>query len=853
MSTRSGLKLDASALARAAVRSPVVFLAVAFVVLVLGGVGASRLKIRSNLVELLPSQSAAAQRFHAAVARAPGVGSTLTVLVQSPDADRNRATIDLLMTELTKLPSTLVRTVERGPGDLGEFERRFKWWFADVGDLERIACELEAAKARSLPGYVELENPCEDLGTEVLKSKMQAEPKTIEQVLDSLEAAEKEQKADYERFRGGYYQSPEGELFAVIVRAVEEGMGGEQQADLLRQVTEIAVGIESSRPGIRIGLAGDIANAVAEQKAVQDDLTQVTAITVGLVLLSIVLFFAYDGGLRTRSFWHRFVVRRGLASLWVIGSCMTTGCAIAFGVAGVVYGHLNAATTFLGSVIIGNGINYSIVYLARYYEQRSQLPSIEEALADASRTCLKATGLSALAAAGAYGALTATSFRGFAEFGLIGAVGMAACWAMTMVLCPALVVQAERQGLLGERVMLPDYPSVEPGRSGRSPRSGGRRWAAVGSLTGLVLVGVCAWPLVSYFRDPWEYNFSRLTSKTSKESGAGYWQNESNKVFVSRGGAQLVLASKPEEATALAQRLLEADKQHPPPALIQKVEVLQDSLGGEAKVLAERNELLGEIRGHLDWFLPKLKESDRAQVLEYRPPDGAVPPTFNDLPEPLKKKFTERDGTVGTQVYVSWAQGLSQSQGKSLLAMDALLAEGKLTDGTVAPNAARASIFAEMIRAMRRDGPLAVGLAMTVVFGVCAIGLRSLRNMGLVIASLLVGVIWMTGIIAWQGLKLNFLNFVALPLTFGIGAEYAINLVSRIDSEGGGFARGLKSVGGSVVLCSLTTVIGYGSLLLADSPALRSFGQYAILGEVCCLASSFLVVAAVSALRSPRA
>ncbi len=35
----------------------------------------------------------------------------------------------------------------------------------------------------------------------------------------------------------------------------------------------------------------------------------------------------------------------------------------------------------------------------------------------------------------------------------------------------------------------------------------------------------------------------------------------------------------------------------------------------------------------------------------------------------------------------------------------------------------------------------------------------------------------------YRGIHLNFLNFVALPITIGIGAEYAHNLMQRYRSE----------------------------------------------------------------------
>ena len=101
-------------------------------------------------------------------------------------------------------------------------------------------------------------------------------------------------------------------------------------------------------------------------------------------------------------------------------------------------------------------------------------------------------------------------------------------------------------------------------------------------------------------------------------------------------------------------------------------------------------------------------------------------------------------------------------------------------------------------------------------------------------------------------LKLNFLNFVAIPLIFGICVEYAINLYERMRAHGGDIAAGVRSAGGPVFLCSLTTILGYGSLLVADNQALQSFGRYAIAGEIACVSTALLVMPAALHLRARR-
>ncbi|HEX7625255.1 MAG TPA: RND transporter, partial [Anaeromyxobacteraceae bacterium] len=56
--------------------------------------------------------------------------------------------------------------------------------------------------------------------------------------------------------------------------------------------------------------------------------------------------------------------------------------------------------------------------------------------------------------------------------------------------------------------------------------------------------------------------------------------------------------------------------------------------------------------------------------------------------------------------------------------------------------------------------------------------------------------------------------------------------------------RVLRETGGAVALCSLTTIIGYASLLVADNQALRGFGLLASLGEVACFTAALFALPA---------
>ena len=89
------------------------------------------------------------------------------------------------------------------------------------------------------------------------------------------------------------------------------------------------------------------------------------------------------------------------------------------------------------------------------------------------------------------------------------------------------------------------------------------------------------------------------------------------------------------------------------------------------------------------------------------------------------------------------------------------------------------------------------------------------------------------------GLQLNMANLVILPLILGIGVVNGIHITHRYREEGDKNASVLgKSTGQAVLLSSLTTMIGFGSMMVANHYGVFSLGLVLMLGVFNCLIAS---------------
>ena len=86
------------------------------------------------------------------------------------------------------------------------------------------------------------------------------------------------------------------------------------------------------------------------------------------------------------------------------------------------------------------------------------------------------------------------------------------------------------------------------------------------------------------------------------------------------------------------------------------------------------------------------------------------------------------------------------------------------------------------------------------------------------------------------GTRVNLLNALAFPLMLGVGVDYGMHLILALRQ--GHVAESLTTVLKPVVISGLTTIAGFGALMVAQNPALKGLGTVCALGVMSCLLSS---------------
>ncbi len=768
---------------------------------------ATRLELHTDFAELLPDNHPAVLALRRIAGRQKSATS-LVMLIHSPSAEADHKFADALAPRLQAMvPSTFSEVQWKADTEVPQFARKQRWLYATDQELDDAESLLDRIIAkRGQPGFVDLEgDPDQEL------KKLRA---TVEKRLPVAKGAP-----------SGYFEGDiKGEHYIGVF--LWQRLDGLATAGAREAKDRVEAAVKAAGPGrfdpkLRVDYTGGIAQAIDQQNGVRDDLTLATLLVLLCVGAAILSYF------------------RRLGLLWVIGAPAVLGLLISLFIASLTIKYLNMNTAFLISIILGNGINSPIILLGRYGEERQAGRAVSPALATAMTTSVAGIGAAVAAASIAYGSLLLTSFRGFNQFGLLGGAGMLLVGLMTFVLVPPMIIFGERRwpGLFTPRRNLWRIPFAKLGQLAA---------AKPGMLALTAVVAVCAAmvPLVKWARDPLEWNMEKLRSdpmpsdkqwKTMEllgmgDVGAGYIGNNG-----------VLLVDKPEQADAVAAAMKAQDAAKGPKHVLKEVRTINSML---PKHQAEKLETLGRIRRKIDRHRDMMSADEQKEAEAWRPPDDLRALTIDDLPKVVREAFTETDGQRGRLVgidadhttYYDW-------NGHDLLRMSPALTVDALGKHWVAASAA--TVFAGMLETIIADGPK---VTMWAFFGVVTLVLLAfgLRGAPPVLIAIGIGVVWLGGIVGTISLKLNFMNFVALPITLGVGADYAANIWARMRAEGASRVKTvITETGSAVALCSLTTIIGYSSLLLSHSRALRSFGLLADLGEFACLMAALVALPAL--------
>jgi uncharacterized protein len=680
--------------------------------------------------------------------------------------------------------------------------------------------------------------------------------------------------------RDGFLWSDDHKLLFVLVQPRREVGEFSSFEKAVQQVRADAKALQKAYPGVEVGVTGRSVLDADEMGIAQRDTSLATVISVvGVTLLYFGLF--------------RGVVRPLLAlATLLIAVCWSLGFTT------LTIGHLNILTIVFMPMLMGLGIDYGSYFIARYEEERGTGQGVREALTETFLAIGPGIAVTSLTTAFAFGTLCLTGFKGIAELGFIGGSGILLAGLATFTMLPTLLVVHERRrpvrvaphrrvdGDVGDGYLKPFY---------RYP------WATIAASA--LVMGLSLLALGEVGSD---FNLLHLQAKGAESVRWTQRLFESTKRSVLYGEIVVdsleevkrkasVLRSLPSvaEVDSITSVIPEDQARKLPlikelrpfladisfqgnkaeavdlDALRSTLERIGFKMGDEGAAAGDPEEgsirqQMQEVRrliGQFSETSARMQEADVRQTLfTFQEEVGrdleeklavlkanlkAEPVTIADLPAELRTRYIGKTGKYRLFIYPSediWEPQPLARFVKDLRAVDPDVLGTPVTNFE----------FTHGIKEAYQQAGLYAFL------GISFLALLTFRAMSpalLALTPLAVGSVWTLGFMGLFEVKFNVANLIVLPLIVAPAVESGIMIVYRYREERRTSGRPMPlpaSTGRAVIFSSLSTIVGFGSLMISHHQGILSIGLLLTCGVSSVLLASLTVLPSLLALLSSR-
>lgn len=830
---------------------------VSVLIAVVGAILTSQLGLKTDFATLLPENAQSVKDLRSIADRMGGMG-TLMVQVEGDDLPAMERFADDLVGKLKSYPKSYIKFIDYRIDLQKKFFEHNRLLYLKEKELvelrDGLKEKIDTEKLKASGMYINLDDDDEDEedadtagDKKAVVAKADGKATKDDDADDGKDKNGKKKPFDFkekrkkyeeelkhfDKYKDGYLTSEDGKTLLIVIKTPGTATGVDFAREMVSKVQEE---IEKLKPqsyhaSLKVTPTGDMQTLIEEYYSLRDDILIVSNLCVLAVFLAVALYY--------RSI--RMALTVGLGELVAIF--------VTFGITKLHIGYLTTSTAFLASIVAGNGINFGIYFRARYMEEHAKTGPTEATLVNSMTNTFHSVATAALASGVAYASLMLVDFRGFNQFGFIGGVGMLVSLAVAFTVDPAVVILMDRHWPFKDK-----GAKIDP--SGNFEHGAFSRFMAwiVESAPktifygGVALIVASSIALALFLRDPYEYDYKKLRNQTSRTSGSGAASNKAEKILGERSSPHIILADRIDQVQPIKDALLKFTDDNPvaEQRVIKKIKTVFDSLPGsipeqERKLLVIDD--IGKIIAANDFDF--LDADDKKTLDDITPPKDLRPLAMNDLPPEILRPYIESNGTRGTPVLVYMADGMSVWNGHDLMRFAAAVRSVKLAGGEEVRSSGHAVIFSDMLTYIADEGPSATWHAFALALLVILIFYRKPKDVAVLMISMTSCVLLMMGMTVLLGQKINFLNYIAIPIQFGIGVDYAVNPYQRFLEEGpGSVGRVLRSTGSAVMIASLTTIIGYSALWFSLNGAINSFGTLANIGEFAALALGLLIVPA---------
>jgi len=804
----------------------------------------TRLKLDLNLISLLPSDNPSVDVFFDVI-ETIGIQSTLIALVEMPrniDQKDSEAIVEHLSKKYAQ--SRLITEIEY-KNETKQLSNFFQICLEHLpqllkaGNLNKLAQKLsdEEIHKQVFENKKILMTP---FGI-AAKELVYVDPLGLRNLLESSLTVPTGQRTI--KLHSGYYRTKEGD-YIIFMKPEKPPQDVYFSKKLMAEVNslekialaELTEKITGFSNKTKISYTGGYPIAVDDEAITKRDI-KVTLLT---SFLGVMLLFALS--FRTPKILFFVGLPMAVSLLWTLGF------------AGLTFQRLNVLTCIFSCVLIGLGIDFAIHIINRYFsEDKVNLP-----VSQRLQLTFKESGMGILiggvTTAVAFMGIGISDFRGFSELGIMTGIGILICLLGMFFLLPALLVHFSEGKNFPKTVKIAGFGlNILLDKIQKHPRIVLVVTAVIIVLSTVSGTRITFDDNLKNFR-PVDSNSLRLQDKITDWLGG----STAAILLVTKEDTE---AKTMETSAAIYSSLAELNKS----GMIAGVR----SVSRYFLPPTQQKINMEFIRQHADVFdIKRIKKTFKQALAEngfeirdlydeyFESLSRALLEDKLFLPTSLQDKeldrllkiFVIRQGNAyKTVTYISpntdlWSRSDTSRFREMIIRKLEESGVKKSRYLLTGPNLLTGDLKGLIIKNLKSS----LWLASLCIIVVLLIYYRSLKLVLFSITPILIGLASLVGIMPVLGLDFNFINLIVIPMIVGIGIDDGIHFTNTYcKSDHINMSEGMFQTGRAVILTSLTTLVGFGSIALSHYPGLRSMGYVAVIGISACMFASIIVLPAI--------
>lgn len=472
------------------------------------------------------------------------------------------------------------------------------------------------------------------------------------------------------------------------------------------------------------------------------------------------------------------------------GLPLMLGVIMAAAFAAVVYGSINVFTMSFAALLLGLGIDFAVHILNRYFEEREKGSGLGEAVGNT----LRQTGVGIIVGAGttafAFLAFLFAEFKAFVQMSVVSGVGIVLLCIVMVCVVPALIMLVDSRKMKERKFSNGKYRLL----LALGKFSTERALPIIIATT--LLMGVLVIPILNISIS------SDIEDIYPDKLPANEWLTVVKDKFDYNPNTLSVMV---DDLAALERAVVD----------------LQDADG--VQNVASALDFLPEDQSYKVGMLRQLGLTEIQEM------------TVADLPQAVRDNYVGREGrllleiipegnTGDTVIYSILKERIQEATGRTPVGMPA--------------------VMNEVVEYVRSDVLLISLICMGMIFIFLLIVYRSVKTAVITMVPVTLSVFATMGIMELLGFTITIFGIVGLPLVIGIGIDSGVHMMHRLLREDD-MPTAVANTGKAVIITTLTTLIGFGSIAFSSHKGLAGLGMTVVIGMAFCMFITLVLLPAL--------